>query len=124
RTILLGIVGLLIQPTALLMIPVVLIVSNLGLISTYVGIVLVYAGLGIPFGIYLMYSYMVTVPREIIDAARVDGASTFQVLYRVAIPVVALALGAFASLRFVGWWNDLRFTILVLQAWIHECISV
>jgi ABC-type glycerol-3-phosphate transport system permease component len=124
RTILLGIVGLLIQPTALLMIPIVLIVSNLGLISTYLGIVLVYAGLGIPFGIYLMYSYMVTVPHEIIDAARVDGASTFQVLYRVAIPVVAPALGALATLSFIGWWNEFLFALLILQDGSQQTVIV
>jgi ABC-type glycerol-3-phosphate transport system permease component len=124
RTMLFGIVGLLIQPTALLMIPMVLIVSNLGLISTYLGIVLVYAGLGIPFGTYLMYSYMVSVPRDIIDAARVDGASTLQTLYLVILPLVTPALGALATLNFIGWWNEFLFALLILQDGSQQTVIV
>jgi ABC-type glycerol-3-phosphate transport system permease component len=115
KTLLLGIVGLMIQPTALLMIPMVLTVSNFGLLSTYVGIVLVYMGLGIPFGTYLMYSYMQSTPRDLIDAARVDGASTFNILFQVVIPLVAPALGALATLNFIGFWNEFLFALLILQ---------
>lgn len=124
RVILLSIVGLMIQPTALLMIPLVLTVSNLGLISTYIGIVLVYAGLGVPFGTYLLYSYMQSTPRELFDAARVDGASTFRILYLVVMPLVAPALAALATLDFIGYWNEFLFALLILQNGDQKTIIV
>lgn len=116
KTLLLGIIGLLIQPTALLMIPMVLLISNLGLLSTYLGIALVYTALGIPFGTYLMYSYMQSVPRDLIDAARVDGASTIRILFQVVVPLVVPALGALGALNFIGFWNEFLFALLILQS--------
>lgn len=116
KALLLGIIGLLIQPTALLMIPMVLLISNLGLLSTYPGIALVYTALGIPFGTYLMYSYMQSVPRDLIDAARVDGASTIRILFQVVVPLVVPALGALGALNFIGYWNEFLFALLILQS--------
>ncbi len=116
KTLLLGIIGLLIQPTALLMIPMVLIISNLGLLSTYPGISFVYTALGIPFGTYLMYSYMQSVPRDLIDAARVDGAPTLRILFQVVVPLVIPALVALGALNFIGYWNEFLFALLILQS--------
>jgi ABC-type glycerol-3-phosphate transport system permease component len=104
-----------IQPTALLMIPVVMTLSAVGLTNSFLGIVLLYAGLGIPFGTYMMYSYMQSTPREVIDAARVDGASTLRILASIIVPLSAPALGALATLEFIGFWNEFLFALLILQ---------
>lgn len=115
RATLLGIAGLMIQPAALLMIPVVVIVGDFGLIDSYTGIILVYGALGAPFGTYMMYTYMRSVPREIFEAARVDGASMLQTLLRIVAPVLRPAIGALVALDFISFWNEFLFALLLLQ---------
>jgi ABC-type glycerol-3-phosphate transport system permease component len=115
RGLLIGITGLMIQPVALLMIPIVLTVNALGLLNNFVGIELVYCGLATPFGTYLMYSYLRTQPREILDAARVDGASTLRVLWSIAMPLAAPAIGALITLDFISFWNEFLFALLLLE---------
>jgi ABC-type glycerol-3-phosphate transport system permease component len=115
HAVLIGITGLMIQPVALLMIPIVLTVNALGLLNNYLGLILVYCGLGIPFGTYLMFSYLRTQPPEILDAARVDGASTLRTLWSVALPIARPAIGALVTLNFIGFWNEFLFALLILQ---------
>jgi ABC-type glycerol-3-phosphate transport system permease component len=115
RAALLGIIGLMIQPAALLLIPVIVIIGHLGLTSTYVGIVLVYAALGAPFGTYMMYTYMQAIPRELFEAARVDGASMLQVLGHVVSPLLTPAIGALIALDFISFWNEFLFALVILQ---------
>jgi ABC-type glycerol-3-phosphate transport system permease component len=115
KFVLFGIVGLMIQPIALLMIPEFLIISHAHLLSSYLGIVLVYAALGVPFGTYMMYTYMLSIPRELFDAARVDGAPLAKILYLVILRLLAPAIFALVALDFISFWNEFLFALLILQ---------
>jgi ABC-type glycerol-3-phosphate transport system permease component len=112
---LIGIAGLMIQPSALLMIPEVLIVGRLHLTSTYSGIVLVYTALAAPFATYMMYTYMQSIPRELFEAARVDGARLVTVLRIVILPLLIPAIGALIAIDFIAFWNEFLFALLILQ---------
>ncbi len=116
KLVLFGIVGLMIQPIALLMIPEFLIVSRVHLLSSYIGIVLVYAALGAPFATFLMYTYMLSIPRELFEAARLDGASLVKVLFLVIWRLLTPALVALVALDFISFWNEFLFALLILQS--------
>lgn len=115
RALLGGMVALMIVPPSVLMIPIFKLVSDLDLLNKYTGLVLVYASLNLPFSVYLMTTYMRGIPFEIIDAARVDGASTFRTFVSVALPLSRPGLATLATLNFLVLWNELLFALLLLQ---------
>ena len=78
----------------------------LGLYNTYPAVILAHATLNLPLGIWLMANFVREVPRELEEAARMDGAGTLQVLWRVIVPVVAPGLAATAILVFIHSWNE------------------
>lgn len=115
RALLASMVALMIVPPSVLMIPIFKLVSDLDLLNKYTGLVLVYASLNLPFSVYLMTTYMRGIPLEIIDAARVDGASTFRTFVSVALPLSRPGLATLATLNFLVLWNELLFALLLLQ---------
>jgi ABC-type glycerol-3-phosphate transport system permease component len=112
---LIGIVGLMTVPAAVLMIPLYRTVGQLGLINTYPGLILTYAALYLPFSIYLVASYGAGLPREILEAARVDGAGLWATFRRIAVPLSRPAIATLVTLNFLWLWNELLFGLLILQ---------
>jgi ABC-type glycerol-3-phosphate transport system permease component len=112
---LIGIVGLMTVPATVLMIPLYRTVGQLGLINTYPGLILTYAALNLPFSIYLVASYGAGLPREILEAARVDGAGVWSTFGRIALPLSYPALATLVTLNFLWLWNELLFGLLILQ---------
>jgi multiple sugar transport system permease protein len=112
---LIGIIGLMAVPAAVLMIPLYRTVGQLGLIDTYPGLILTYAALNLPFSIYLVASYGAGLPREILEAARVDGAGLWATFRRIAVPLSYPALATLVTLNFLWLWNELLFGLLILQ---------
>jgi multiple sugar transport system permease protein len=109
----LSISGLMI-PVASTILPLYLLVCRtLGLGDSYVGLVLPF--LVNPFGIFLMRQFMETIPRDIIDAARLDGASDFQIYYRIVIPLTLAAMGAVAVFSFLNSWNQLWWPLMIIS---------
>lgn len=113
--ILLGIVCLLAIPAAVVMIPIYRTVSQLGLLNSHLGLILTYAALQLPFSIYLMTSFYNGLPREIIEAAQMDGAGQFHVFRTIALPLGVPALSAMATLNFLWLFNELLFGLLIMQ---------
>jgi multiple sugar transport system permease protein len=79
---------------------------TLGLYNTYAAVILAHATINLPLGIWLMASFIREVPRELEDAARIDGCGTLQMLGRVIVPVVMPGIAATAILVFIHSWND------------------
>ena len=77
-----------------------------GLYNTYAAVILAHATINLPLGIWLMASFIRDVPRELEDAARIDGCGTLQILGRVIVPVVMPGIAATAILVFIHSWND------------------
>ncbi|MEV4313462.1 carbohydrate ABC transporter permease [Actinocrispum sp. NPDC049592] len=102
-----------IMPSATLVLPVFLELNQFGLIGTIWSVVLPMAFY--PFGVYLVYIYFATsLPREIIEAARIDGCSQLQVFTRIALPLAKPVAGLVAFFSFVGNWNNFFLPYLVL----------
>ncbi|MEP9389869.1 carbohydrate ABC transporter permease [Mesorhizobium sp. KR9-304] len=94
--------------------PLFLILTKLGLQNTLTGIVLVYVTLQLPFSIFMMRNAFDAVPKEIEDAARVDGASVFVVLYRIMLPLVLPGVVTVAIFAFLASWNEFLAALILL----------
>lgn len=94
--------------------PLFLILTKLGLQNTLTGIVLVYVTLQLPFSTFMMRNAFDAVPKEIEDAARVDGASVFAVLTRVMLPLVLPGVATVAIFAFLASWNEFLAALILL----------
>lgn len=101
-------------PFFVLMIPVFYLISQLGWVDTYQGLIVPHMVTG--FGIFLMRQYMLTLPDELLDAARIDGANEFGIYWRIVLPLVGPALGALAILAFVYHWNSFLWPLIVIRS--------
>ena len=116
-TIMIGIyllVGLSI-PAQLFILPLFIIWKNLHLNNTYVGLIIIYSALNAPFAVFLIRSYMIQLPKELFEAAIVEGASTIQLFTRVALPLswpVFLTTGLVVSLAV---WNEFLFAVTFIH---------
>ncbi len=93
-------------PATLLMIPLYVILDKLGLLDTVAGLVLVYSTTAIPFCVFMLKGYFDTIPRELEEAAWIDGASRFGMFWRVVLPLSKPALAVTALFSFMTAWNE------------------
>lgn len=109
-----AVVGLLVVPLQLALIPLLKLHNDIGIGKNYIGIWLAHTGFGLPLAIYLLRNYMVGLPREIIESARVDGATDFQIFLKIILPLSFPALASFAIFQFLWTWNDLLVALVFL----------
>jgi len=109
-----AVVGLLVVPLQLALIPLLSLHNAVGIGKGYVGVWLAHTAFGMPLAIYLLRNYMVGLPREIIESAKVDGATDFQVFLRIVLPLSFPALASFAIFQFLWTWNDLLVALVFL----------
>lgn len=102
-----AVVGLLVVPLQLALIPLLKLHLGIGIGKGYLGVWLAHTGFGLPLAIYLLRNYMVGLPRDIIENARVDGATEFQVFTKIILPLSFPALASFSIFQFLWTWNDL-----------------
>jgi multiple sugar transport system permease protein len=110
-----GILCLLAVPAAVVMIPLYRTVGQLGMVNTHIGLILTYTALQLPFSIYLMTSYFNGLPRDIMEAAEIDGAGRWVVFRSIALPLSGPALSTMATLNFLWLFNELLFALLIMQ---------
>jgi ABC-type glycerol-3-phosphate transport system permease component len=102
-------------PPVVMIVPLFVLYTQLGLISTYQGAILIYAGLITPFSVYLLTTFFRTLPRELFEAARIDGASDLYILLGIVIPLSLPALLTLVVVNALFVWNDLLIAIIFLQ---------
>lgn len=102
-----AVVALLVVPLQLALIPLLRLHLSIGIGKGYLGVWLAHTGFGLPLAIYLLRNYMVGLPRDIIECAKVDGATDFQIFTRIVLPLSFPALASFAIFQFLWTWNDL-----------------
>lgn len=108
------IVGLLVVPLQLALIPLLQFHNAIGIGKGYLGVWLAHTGFGLPLAIYLLRNYMVGLPRDIIECAKVDGATDFQIFTKIVLPLSFPALASFAIFQFLWTWNDLLVALVFL----------
>jgi alpha-glucoside transport system permease protein len=115
------VVGLLVVPLQMALIPLLKIYNGIGLFfgvpaKTYLGIWLAHTAFGMPLAVYLLRNYMAGLPKEIIESARVDGASDFEIFVKIILPLSFPALASFSIFQFLWVWNDLLVALVFLGA--------
>ncbi|MDU0366182.1 carbohydrate ABC transporter permease [Microbacterium sp. NPDC089180] len=101
-------------PMQLALVPQFRVVRDLGLINNYAGVILIYIAGALPFGVFLMAAFMRQVPKEIVEAAVIDGAGYFTLFRRIFLPLARPAIATFWVLQGVGVWNDYLVPQLLL----------
>lgn len=120
RTLLLAaVVGLIVVPLQMSLIPLLRLYNDVGTFlgvpsKTYAGIWLAHTAFGLPLAIYLLRNYIVGLPKEIIESARVDGAGDFEIFTKIVLPLSFPALASFAIFQFLWVWNDLLVAMVFL----------
>ncbi len=96
--------------------PITVVIRTLGLYDTQWALILVYAVKGLPVAIFILHSYFKTIPRDLEEAAEIDGASMWQTYTRIALPLARPAVAATGVLIFLNSWNDFLFALLLTQS--------
>jgi alpha-glucoside transport system permease protein len=109
-----AVVGLLVVPLQLALIPLLQFHNAIGIGKGYLGVWLAHTGFGLPLAIYLLRNYMVGLPRDIIESAKVDGATDFEIFVKIVLPLSFPALASFAIFQFLWTWNDLLVALVFL----------
>jgi alpha-glucoside transport system permease protein len=102
-----GVIALLVVPLQVALIPIFTIYQDTGLFDTILGLVLFHVAFGLPFGIFLMRNFFIGIPRDIMESARIDGASEWRIFTRLILPLGLPAIASLAIFQFLWTWNDL-----------------
>ncbi len=108
------VVCLLVVPLQTTLIPILRVYRDLGLSNSFLGVWLAHTGYGLPLGIYLLRNYIGALPRDLIEAAEVDGASHLKIFTRLIVPLSMPAIASFAVFQFLWVWNDLLVALIYL----------
>ena len=101
-------------PFAMMLISLYPLLQWAGLLNTRIGLIVAYIILALPSGTYMLYSYFVNIPTEIIEAARADGAGEWYILHRIVLPLAMPALITVGLYSFMWAWNDLLFSLTLI----------
>ncbi len=116
-TVFLIIVAMLIVPVQIGFIPLVAAFreSGTGLLTTYGAVWLAHTAYALPFGIFLLRNFFITLPKDLIEAARIDGASNWAIFRTVVVPLSVPAIAAYGIFQFLWVWNDLLMALVYVQ---------
>ncbi len=102
-------------PFQVMLAPLFTLVNSLGLIDTYAGVILPYIAFGVPYQVFILHSFFKGIPKELSEAALIDGASHFTIFRRIFLPVCLPVLAALLILDFVSTWNEFAMALVLLQ---------
>ncbi|HEV7706650.1 MAG TPA: carbohydrate ABC transporter permease, partial [Asanoa sp.] len=111
RVLFLAVLGMLMVPGMVTFVPQFVLVSNMGLTNSYAGLILPF--LVGPFGVFLMRQFLQSIPDDLIEAARVDGAGEMRIFWRIVLPLCRPALATLGILTFLASWNNFLWPLVV-----------
>jgi len=117
-------VALMVVPLQMALIPVATLYGHLGLFGTVAGVVLFHTAFGLPFAIFLMRNFYTGIPKDLLEAARIDGAGDLMMFLRIVLPLGRPALASLGIFQFLWVWNDLLVSLVFLGGARHVPITV
>ncbi|MDT9681319.1 carbohydrate ABC transporter permease [Streptomyces sp. TRM76323] len=108
----LAVVGLLVVPVQVALVPVSKLFGEVGLFETTLGVVLFHTAFGLPFAIFLLRNFFAEIPRELLEAARLDGAGEIRLFARVVLPLGGPAIASLGIFQFLWVWNDMLVALI------------
>ena len=118
------IVALLVVPNQVALAPLLRMYGDLNLTGTYAAVYLAHIGFNMPLAVFILRNYMATLPKALIESAKVDGASHYQIFWRLVLPMSVPALAAFAVFQFLWVWNDLLIALLFLGEGDRQTVTI
>ncbi|MDO0927460.1 carbohydrate ABC transporter permease [Streptomyces sp. TG1A-8] len=112
----LGVVGLLVVPVQVALIPIAELFGGIGLFGTILGVVLFHVGFGLPFAVFLLRNFFAEIPRELLEAARLDGAGELRLFARVVMPLGGPAIASLGIFQFLWVWNDMLVALVFTKS--------
>ncbi|MEV6026243.1 carbohydrate ABC transporter permease [Streptomyces sp. NPDC052036] len=112
----LGVVGLLVVPVQVALIPIAELFGKIGLFGTVFGVVLFHTGFGLPFAVFLLRNFFAEIPRELLEAARLDGAGELRLFTRVVLPLGGPAIASLGIFQFLWVWNDMLVALVFTKS--------
>ncbi|GAG92167.1 unnamed protein product, partial [marine sediment metagenome] len=107
------VIGTLMIPITIILVPTYLVVTQLGMVNSLWGVIL--PGAATPTGVFLLRQYMLTIPRDLIEAARMDKASEWSIYWKIVIPLSLPAIAVLAIFSIMWRWNDFLWPLVVLN---------
>ncbi|MER8236365.1 carbohydrate ABC transporter permease [Streptomyces sp. NPDC094049] len=111
-TVFLVVVGLLVVPVQIGLLPVARLFGAVGLFGTVAGVILFHVAYGLPFAVFLLRNYFAEIPKEMLEAARLDGGSEWRIFLQLVLPLGRPALASLAIFQFLWVWNDMLVALL------------
>jgi alpha-glucoside transport system permease protein len=108
------VVGLLVVPLQVTLVPLLRMFAEMEIAGTFLAVWLAHTGFGLPFAVYLLRNYMGGLPREVFEAAAIDGAAPTTSFFRLALPMSAPVIAAMAIFQFLWVWNDLLVALVFI----------
>jgi alpha-glucoside transport system permease protein len=102
-----GVIALLVVPLQVALIPIFSLYNSAGLFDTVLGLILFHVAFGMPFAIFLLRNFFIGIPKDILESARIDGASELTIFFRLILPLGLPAIASLAIFQFLWTWNDL-----------------
>ncbi|MHC3473893.1 carbohydrate ABC transporter permease [Streptomyces sp. 7R007] len=112
----LAVVGLLVVPVQVALIPIAELFGDIGLFGTIFGVILFHTGFGLPFAVFLLRNFFAEIPRELLEAGRLDGAGELRLFFRVVMPLGGPAIASLAIFQFLWVWNDMLVALVFTNA--------
>ncbi len=110
--VLVAVVGLLVVPIQVALIPVARLLGAMGLFGSITGVVLFHVAFGLPFAVFLLRNFFVGIPRDLLEAARMDGGRELMIFWRLVLPIALPAIASLAIFQFLWVWNDLLVALV------------
>jgi ABC-type glycerol-3-phosphate transport system permease component len=115
----LTVIGLLVVPIQIALIPVIKLYSSIGISGSITSAVLFHVAFGLPFAIFLLRNYFAGIPRDLMEAARMDGASEGRIFFRIVLPLGLPAIASLGIFQFLWVWNDLLVALVFTNPTNH-----
>ncbi|CQR63757.1 carbohydrate ABC transporter permease [Streptomyces leeuwenhoekii] len=108
----LAVVGLLVVPVQVALIPIAELFGEIGLFGSIIGVILFHVGFGLPFAVFLLRNFFAEIPKELLEAARLDGAGELRLFARVVMPLGGPAIASLGIFQFLWVWNDMLVALI------------
>lgn len=102
-------------PVNAFMVPYFMVIITLGLYNTLWGLITIYVAIGMPLSLLIVYNYMTSIPKELFEAAKVDGSNFFKTFFRIIFPLSIPGMATVATFQVINFWNEFLFATILTQ---------
>src|ERR1700761_6830317 len=119
-----GVIALLVVPIQMALIPMFTLYNKTSLYDTVLGLVLFHTAFGLPFAIFLLRNFFIGIPKDILESARIDGASEIRIFLRLIMPLGLPAIASLAIFQFLWTWNDLLVALVMARNTVPITVDI